>query len=70
MENKKIGYSGVILACRKGNGRGVHVLRLPGQLEHIPTPYSRERAETFLLEVDRTVKEISDMYKVFLKVNN
>jgi hypothetical protein len=70
MENKKISYSGVILACRKGNGRGVHVLRLPGQVEYIPTPYSRERAETFLKELDRTVKEISDMYKVFLKVNN
>jgi hypothetical protein len=70
MENKTIGYSGVILACRKGNGYGKHVLRLPGQVEYIPTPYSRERAEKFLLEVDRTAKEISDMYKVFLKVNN
>jgi len=69
VEGKTIDYSGVLLLCRKGNGRGIHVLRLPGQIEEIPTPYSRERAEAFLEKVDKTAKEISDLYKIFLKYN-
>lgn len=69
VEGKEIEYSGVTLLCRKGNGRGVHVLRLPGQIEQIPTPYSRKRAEDFLEKLDKTAKEISDLYKVYLKVN-
>jgi hypothetical protein len=69
-ENKKIHYSGVTLMHRSGNGFSQHPIRLDGEIIDIPTPYSRERAEKFLLEVDRTAKEISDMYKVFLKVNN
>jgi len=68
-EGHKIGYSGVILLGRKGNGYKGHPLRLSGVIEYIPTPYTRERAEKALEKVKKVAEEISDLYKVFLKVN-
>jgi hypothetical protein len=68
-EGYNIKESKVFLVSRKGNGRGVHVLRLDGPIETIPTPYSKERAEKYFEKVRKTAKEISDLYKVYLKVN-
>lgn len=68
-EGYNIGYSGVILLGRKGNGRPGHPLRLSGVIERIPTPYTRERAEKALEKVKKVAEEISELYKVFLKVN-
>lgn len=68
-EGHQIGYSGVILLGRKGNGRPGHPLRLSGVIEYIPTPYTKERAEKALEKVRKVAEEISDLYKIFLKVN-
>jgi len=65
-----INSSGVILFDRKGNTLeegNKNVLRLTGEVAYIPTPYSKERAEKFLLEVDEVAKEIEDYYKTYLK---
>lgn len=69
LEGKTIGYSGVYLLGRKGNGYPKHPLRLSGVIEPIETPYSEDRAEKFLESVDKVAQEISDLYKLYLKVN-
>jgi hypothetical protein len=68
-EGEVIGSSTVTLLGRKGNGRPGHPLRLSGDSVEIDTPYSKERAEGFLSKVDKTVSEISDVFKVFNKIN-
>lgn len=67
LEGETIAYSGVILLDRKGNGQEKYPLRLTGEVERIPTPYSPERAEEFLKTVDKTVLEIAEYYRVFEK---
>lgn len=65
-----IGYSGVKLADRKGNtleSGNKNVLRLTGEVLDIPTPYSKERAESFLESFDKVAKEIEQYYKTYLK---
>lgn len=55
---------------RKGTsweGVGNYRLRLSGEIEKIPTPYSKERAEKVIKEIKETAKKISDDYKIFLK---
>ena len=69
-EGYKVVDSCVLLLSRKGNGRAGHPVRLENKSKHIPTPYSRERAEKYFDKVRKTAKEISDMYKVFLKLNS
>lgn len=59
----------VLLYARLGNGYKSHPIRLSGNIIPIPTPYVKEEVEIFLEKVDVIAKEISDMYKVFLKVN-
>ena len=74
-EGYDIGYSGVILFGRKGNTlEKIHSkannplwLRLDGNIEYIPTPYSRKRTETLLKKISKTVVEISEHYKTYLK---
>lgn len=67
LEGEKIEYSGVILLDRKGNGQEAHPLRLTGDVLLIKTPYSQERAETFLQSMDKTAEEIAEYYRVFKK---
>lgn len=69
-EGYKVVDSCVLLLSRKGNGYAKHPVRLENKTKYIPTPYSKERAEKYFVKVRKTAKEISDMYKVFLKVNN
>ena len=66
-EGEHIAYSGVILLDRKGNGQEKYPLRLTGEIEHIPTPYSKKRAEDFLKSFDKTAKKIEEYHKVFKK---
>ena len=69
-EGFEIKSSGVILFDRKGNTLeqgNKNVLRLTGEIELIPTPYSKERAEKFLLQVDETAKKIEEYWKIYLK---
>ncbi len=69
-EGYTINSSGVILADRKGNtleAGNKNVLRLTGDFEYIPTPYSTERAEKFLAKFDKTAKEIEAYWKVYQK---
>lgn len=68
LEGYEIGYSGVHLLHRKGHGQSAeHPLRLTGGVDHIPTPYSPERAEKFLKECDEVAKEIELYFKIFNK---
>jgi len=67
LEGEHIAYSGVILLDRKGNGQEKYPLRLTGEIEYIPTPYSKKRAETFLKSFDKTAKNIEEYYKVYKK---
>jgi hypothetical protein len=69
-EGFKIKSSSVVLFDRKGNTLeqgNKNVLRLTGRIEHIPTPYSRERAEKFLLKMDETAKKIEEYWKFYQK---
>lgn len=69
-EGYTINSSGVILADRKGNtleAGNKNVLRLTGDVEYIPTPYSTERAEKFLEKFDKTAKEIEAYWKIYQK---
>lgn len=69
-EGFTINSSGVILFDRKGNTLeegNKNVLRLTGDIKYINTPYSRERAEKFLLKVDETAKKIEEYFKVYNK---
>lgn len=66
-EGETIAYSGVILVDRKGNGQEKYPLRLTGEIAHIPTPYSVERAEAFLEKFDKVAKEIEAYHKVYKK---
>jgi len=68
LEGNTIEYSGVKLLERKGNGAEKYPLKLSGKIKEIPTPYSVERAEKFLSEVDKTVMEISKYYKAYKKL--
>jgi len=67
LEGEHIAYSGVILLDRKGNGQEKYPLRLTGEIEYIPTPYSKERAENFLKSFDKTAKKIEEYHKVYKK---
>lgn len=67
VEGETISKSGVILLDRKGNGQDKYPLRLTGEIEYIPTPYSKDRAEAFLLEFDKTAEEIRRYYAVYQK---
>lgn len=69
-EGFKIKSSSVVLFDRKGNTLeqgNKNVLRLTGRIEHIATPYSRERAEKFLLKMDETAKKIEEYWKFYQK---
>ena len=67
LEGEHIAYSGVILLDRKGNGQEKYPLRLTGEIENIPTPYSKKRAEDFLKSFDKTAKKIEEYHKVYKK---
>lgn len=67
LEGEHIAYSGVILLDRKGNGQEKYPLRLTGDIERIPTPYSKKRAEAFLKSFDKTAKKIEEYHKVYKK---
>ena len=57
----------VLLLDRAGNNSAKSPIRLTGEIEVIPTPYDRKDTEVFLEDVTRTVHEISDYYKQYLK---
>lgn len=67
IEGYDISYSGVILLDRKGNGQEKYPLRLTGDAEFIPTPYSPERAEKFLKECDEVSLEIQEYFRIYNK---
>jgi len=67
LEGEHIIYSGVILLDRKGNGQEKYPLRLTGEIEWIPTPYSKKRAELFLSKFDATAKKIEEYHKIYKK---
>ena len=66
-EGASIAYSGVVLMVRKGNGSEKHPLRLSGDILHIPTPYTKERAIKALKSISKTAVEISDAFSVYNK---
>jgi len=68
LEGYEILDSGVILLERKGNGMEKYPLKLSGKMLEIPTPYSRERAETFLKLAAKTCINISEYYKLYKKL--
>lgn len=45
-------------------------LRLTGKVENIPTPYNSKEFENWLKMVEKVAKEISDVYKTYLKYFN
>ena len=57
----------VLLLDRAGNNSAKSPIRLTGEIEVIPTLYDRKDTEVFLEDVTRTVHEISDYYKKYLK---
>lgn len=67
-EGYSVEYSKVVLLGRKGNGRVGHPLRLDGQVIDINTPYSKERADNVIKDMTKVAREISDYYKVLLKL--
>ena len=55
---------------RKGSsldGKGNFKMRLSGDIEYIPTPYSKERAKKVMDDMRKVAKQISDDYKIYLK---
>ena len=68
-EGFNIGYSGVMLLGRKGNGEQWGPLRLSGDIKHIETPYSKERAKMALAHIDVAAIEIANAYAVYKKLN-
>lgn len=55
---------------RKGSslsGTGNFKMRLSGQVEIIPTPYTKERGDKIVKDITKVVHQISDDYKIFLK---
>lgn len=68
-EGEKINYSGVTLLDRKGNTFQNIPLALTGEIMEIETPYSKERAETFLKKMDSVAEEIARSYKLFLELS-
>lgn len=66
-EGEKVIWSGVVMLGRKGNGSEKSPIRLSGEIKDIETPYSKARADKFLKKCDKTVKDISEYYKVYLK---
>ena len=55
---------------RKGSslsGTGNFKMRLSGQVEIIPTPYTKERGDKIVEDITKVVNQISDEYKIFLK---
>lgn len=67
-EGFKIRESKVTLFDRKGNNSAKSPLRLTGEIEHIPTPYSDERAEKLLKDMTKVANEISDYYQQYVKL--
>lgn len=71
IEGFEIAYSEVMLLGRKGNNmttkNGFQAIRLSGEFEQIPTPFSEERAERILSDMRKSAQEISDLYKIYLK---
>lgn len=70
LEGQEVEYSGVVLFDRRGNvleKESKNNLRLTGEIEHVPTPYTRERAEKFLEKFDKTAIEIEEYWRVFNK---
>lgn len=68
VEGKIIDYSGVTLLGRAGTGTKNAPLRLTGEIELISTPYSLQRAEQFLLEVDIVAEQIAEEFYLFNKI--
>lgn len=70
-EGNEIAYSEVVLLGRKGNNmttkNGFQPIRLSGELTKIDTPYSKERADKIKEDMRKSAKEISDLYKIYLK---
>jgi hypothetical protein len=55
---------------RKGSsltGTGNFKMRLSGQVEIIPTPYTEERGKKIIADITKVVHQISDEYKVYQK---
>lgn len=55
---------------RKGSsltGTGNFKMRLSGQVEIIPTPYTKERGDKIVEDITKVVHQISDDFKVFKK---
>ena len=60
----------VIMFDRAGNNSEKSPIRLTGKVEIIPTYYNREKFEEWLKNVSKVAKEISDVYKTYLKYFN
>ncbi len=55
---------------RKGSslsGTGNFKMRLSGQVEIIPTPYTEERGKKIIADITEVVHQISDEYKIYQK---
>jgi len=55
---------------RKGSslsGTGNFKMRLSGQIEFIPTPYTEERGKKIIADITKVAHQISEDYKIFLK---
>lgn len=55
---------------RKGTsfeGTGNYRIRLSGEVEYIPTPYSKERAEKVIADMTKVAYQISEDYRIYLK---
>lgn len=70
LEGYKVIKSEVCGLGRKGSslsGTGNFKMRLSGQIEVIPTPYTEERGKKIIEDITNVVHKISDDYKIFLK---
>lgn len=70
LEGYKVVKAEVCGLGRKGSslsGAGNFKMRLSGQVEFIPTPYTEERGKKIIEDITNVAHQISDDYKAFLK---
>lgn len=67
-EGYEVGECGVEILDRKGNAFRGESLYLSGETEYIPTPFTKARFNSFIKDATKIAKEISEYYKVLLKV--
>lgn len=69
-ENYNVEQIEVVMLHRKGNGSEKSPIHLTGETLLIPLEYSKDKALSLLDDMSKVAKEISDVYKTYLKYFN